>query len=379
MDSNEKRVIGLILPLWMEFTREMIKGVSSYRDQDPRVELHILSKDERIPDPEDLPVNLDGVLAFRSSKDINKLKRLAPHVVTTSNLDPALKGDFVISDDVATGRMGAEHLIRRGYRNLIFAGIHNHTYSKQRYQGFCERAAEAGVEDVQLINLKYEKDAWHLPELLNHMAPRCGVMAANDYVATTLVNATEDNTNRIPRQFAVLGVDNDALQLSMSSIPISSIELGGVTIGYEAIKRLVARIDNPKLTDEGRLIPPLRIQTRLSTDAYALEDELAAQALRVMEKNLRDLHDVGDVIKKLDVPRRTLEHRFRNATGKTLARELASLRVEKARELLHQPDLDIEAVAMEVGLPDARMIWLLFKRLTGETPSAYRKRLVPGY
>jgi LacI family transcriptional regulator len=379
MDSNEKRVIGLILPLWMEFTREMIKGVSSYRDQDPRVELHILSKDERIPDPEDLPVNLDGVLAFRSSKDINKLKRLAPHVVTTSNLDPALKGDFVISDDVATGRMGAEHLIRRGYRNLIFAGIHNHTYSKQRYQGFCERAAEAGVEDVQLINLKYEKDAWHLPELLNHMAPRCGVMAANDYVATTLVNATEDNTNRIPRQFAVLGVDNDALQLSMSSIPISSIELGGVTIGYEAIKRLVARIDNPKLTDEVRLIPPLRIQTRLSTDAYALEDELAAQALRVMEKNLRDLHDVGDVIKKLDVPRRTLEHRFRNATGKTLARELASLRVEKARELLHQPDLDIEAVAMEVGLPDARMIWLLFKRLTGETPSAYRKRLVPGY
>lgn len=366
--------IGLIFTTGYQFAREIIEGASEFSYQDIRINLHILSEDGGIPAPSELPCPLDGVIAFNPTRDIPKLEKLAEHFICCSSRDKPEGADFVVNDDAETGRMAADYYIRRGYRDLVYVGFHGLYHSDQRYQGFLERATDSQIK-VERFELFTNEDLIVIPEKLHNLPSRCGVCAANDHMARSLMNAIDQPVSKIPLLYAVLGVDNDLLQRVRCQVPLSSIELDGKGIGFAALQRLIARIEDPSIKDKVTKIPPLRMITRQSTDLFALEDDLAARTLRFMDEHLADIHDVGDLVAKMGTPRRTLELRFRNATGRTLARELAVLRVERARDYLRNTDFDSGTIAQKVGLPESRMLWLLFKRLTGETPSAYRKRM----
>lgn len=371
---QEKYVIGLIFITGYQYARDIIEGVSQFSHQDSRIELRILSENGEIPKPSDLKEPLDGVIAFSPARELKKLKKLSAHVICISSRDEPAGGDFVVNDDMETGRMAAEYFIRKGYRDLVYIGFSGLYHSDRRYEGFLERAKASKIK-VDRFELHNNDDVIVIPEKLHNLPSRCGVFAANDHMARTLMNITDQPVSKIPLLYALLGVDNDPMQRVMCPVPLSSVELDGNAIGFAALKRLIARINDPSLQDEVTLISPLRVVTRQSTDLFALEDDLAARTLRFMDEQLPTIHDVGDLVKKMGTPRRTLELRFRNATGRTLARELAVLRVERARDLLRNTNLDSDTIAQKVGLPESRMLWLLFKRLTGETPSAYRKRM----
>lgn len=362
------------MPTGLECAREMIQGISEVAHTNPAIELHLVSSSGNIQSEKLSKESFDGLIGFTPYKHLEKLQKLAPHVVSTSNRDLPEAGDFVFNDDIAIGRMGAEYLIRRGFRGLIFAGQKRHHYAEQRFQGFQKRAAESGIEAAR-FDIYSSNDEKSIPEILMKLPPRCGIMAANDEVAKFLMKYTDQPLSRIPLHFALLGVDNDPLLQSLLPIPLSSIEVDGKGIGKVAINRLIARMENPDLQDEIIRIPPLRIHTRQSTDLFALNDELVVRALQLMDEELPEICDVGNLVERLGTPRRTLELRFRNATGRTLAKEMSILRVERARDFLRNTDMDTEAIAKAVGLPESRMLWLLFKRLTGESPSAYRKRM----
>ena len=47
-------------------------------------------------------------------------------------------------DSQQAGRMAAEHLIERGFRNFGYCGYAGRTWSQHRQEGFCQRLAEAG-------------------------------------------------------------------------------------------------------------------------------------------------------------------------------------------------------------------------------------------
>jgi len=49
--------------------------------------------------------------------------------------------------------------------------------------------------------------------------------------------------------------------------------------------------------------------------------------------------------------------------------------VDQASLLLATTDLNADEIASRIGLSDARMLTLLFKRVTGITPSTYRLEL----
>jgi LacI family transcriptional regulator len=283
----------------------------------------------------------------------------------------------VISDDVEVGRMAALHLIRRGYRDLVYIGRAGHHYSAERLRGFQEQAEASGCTTFT-FDLFGEDHESTLRRELRRLPARAGVFAANDIMARVVMEFTESPAQRIPLQFALLGVDDDPVQCSLCAVPLSSVVLNGFQVGVTAMERLLARLEDPNLPDEVVRIAPVRVETRQSTDLYALEDELAAEILETIDEHLAELSDVSDLVERLGHPRRTLESRFRKATHRTLAKELASVRVERARDLIRNGEDSIEDVARAVGLPDARMLWLLFKRHTGESPSDYRKRVRSG-
>lgn len=66
---------------------------------------------------------------------------------------------------------------------------------------------------------------------------------------------------------------------------------------------------------------------------------------------------------------------FRLATGSTPHNWLVGLRIERARQLLTQPELPITSIALAVGYETPSSFTASFRKLTGVTPTAFRQRL----
>jgi len=74
------------------------------------------------------------------------------------------------------------------------------------------------------------------------------------------------------------------------------------------------------------------------------------------------------------LPQRTFTRRFKSATGYTPVEYLQAVRVEEAKQLLESSPAPVEDVANQVGYGDERAFRRIFRRNTGLSPSAYRKK-----
>lgn len=73
-----------------------------------------------------------------------------------------------------------------------------------------------------------------------------------------------------------------------------------------------------------------------------------------------------------------LSRMFKKETGVSPVTYLLKLRIDKSRQLLRErPELSVEQVASSVGLTDPLYFSRQFKRLCGQSPSAYRSATVP--
>jgi transcriptional regulator GlxA family with amidase domain len=117
---------------------------------------------------------------------------------------------------------------------------------------------------------------------------------------------------------------------------------------------------------------------RVSQSAYASApdasdhaDALVARAQRWMEKSLRQGFSLPELARHLSVSERTLNRRFRLATGQAPLQYLQSLRVAVAKRLLEGRAARVEAVAGRVGYHDLSTFRRLFRRETGLSPRDY--------
>jgi len=72
---------------------------------------------------------------------------------------------------------------------------------------------------------------------------------------------------------------------------------------------------------------------------------------------------------------RHIQRLFLKHTEQTFIQYLQSLRIQKSRELLRSSQHKVTAVAEMVGYKDSGYFLTVFKRITGMTPSQYRKSL----
>ena len=64
-------------------------------------------------------------------------------------------------------------------------------------------------------------------------------------------------------------------------------------------------------------------------------------------------------------------HLIKSNIGKTFNTFLLEYRMEKAKELLKNPGIQIQSVATQVGYSDVKYFNKLFKKYTSLTPSDY--------
>ena len=89
---------------------------------------------------------------------------------------------------------------------------------------------------------------------------------------------------------------------------------------------------------------------------------------------------VEEMVRRSGLAERTFKRRFTEATGFAPIDYVQRLRIEDAKRRLERTDAPADEISWQVGYEDAAFFRRLFKRVTGLTPGAFRRRFqVPAF
>jgi len=289
---------------------------------------------------------------------------------------------LVTADNRAVGAMAADYFLSRQFEHFAFVSNARYPFESHRWAGYRDRLADCGHE-ADWFALE---GAWHVDaageqrrfsnwlQKLDALPKPLAVLAASDRVGVNVCDACRALDIAVPEQVAVLGVDNNEYLCESCEPPLSSVELPGEKIGYEAGRILRARIEG-----EGDLKPhyrfdPVGVITRKSTEITAIADEPIARALNWMRERAMQRITIAQVAEAVGLDRRTFYRRFEKAVGRKPLDELYRLRVELAKHRLAATTQSVYTIAIDCGFGDADTFNRRFKQHVAMTPSQYRKQ-----
>ena len=217
-----------------------------------------------------------------------------------------------------------------------------------------------------------------LAQWLGELPKPIGVMACNDDRGREVLEACRDARLLVPEQIAVVGVDNDELLCDLADPPLSSVALNAETGGYRVAALLDKMMRGQVRRKQTLVVEPLHVIVRRSTDIIALDDADVASALRFLHDNAMRPIGVADVVRHVQLSRRSLEIRFQNAVGRTVHAEIQRVRIERAKQLLIETDLPIPKVAEATGFGSASYLGQVFRQILETTPARFRRKAREG-
>jgi len=183
------------------------------------------------------------------------------------------------------------------------------------------------------------------------------------------------HAGELARRHPATRVSMDALYLDEGSI----ITGAGTASGIDALLHLVRRelgSDVANRIARGMVVPPQRDggqRQYVETPLPPTDCDRMQPVLNHIAANLDAPHTVPDLARLAMMSERTFARRFVAETGTTPHRWIIQQRVLRARELLEQTDLPVEAVASHSGFGSAALLRTHFQSVVGRSPQRYRR------
>jgi LacI family transcriptional regulator len=324
----------------------------------------------------------DGVIARASSDLQQRVTQLKIPLVNVwyQHARPEVAG--VYPDITAIGRLAAEHLLERGFRRLAFVGVEEFRQAHDMGHAFAARAADLGgtclFEHCQDGHFG-DRGYWlslgeRLEKLLDKFEPPVGIFVIEPAVARLLTTICEEHNWRISQEMAIICWANVKSIVELTP-QITSLDNNYWRVGYEAAKLLDQLLSGAPVPDQPILIPPKGVIARESTDYFAVEDELVAAALRYISGRLDQPLSVARIANAITTSSRTLQRQFQAALGRAVGDEVRRLRLELAKRLLGEQDLQVGQVARKSGFKSTVTLNHVFQRELGVSPTEYRKQI----
>jgi AraC-like DNA-binding protein len=102
------------------------------------------------------------------------------------------------------------------------------------------------------------------------------------------------------------------------------------------------------------------------------DDDPLVYSLRRLLESSRSKVAIGSVARELRVSERTLQRRL-HAAGTTFQDEVLKARVRTGQSMMLASEANLTAIALEVGCASLQHYSALFRKVTGVSPSAWRK------
>src|SRR6266545_727872 len=279
-------------------------------------------------------------------------------------------------DNAAVTRLAVQHLRQRGLLHFAFCGLRRgeHVHMDQRCDDFerLVRAAGHSCDVFRPCTATWEREQEQLVAWLRGLPRPVGIMTCNDDRGQQLLDACRRGGIAVPDEAAVIGVDNDALLCNLATPPLTSIDVAPQRVGFEAAALLDRLMVGDKPPLGGIVLDLCRVVTRQSTDVLAIDDPELVKAVRFVRARACDGINVEDVLAEVCLSRSVLERRFKQVLGRTPKAEILAVQIERARQLLTETDLPLEAVAQRSGFHSEKYFGDVFYRKMGVRAGAYR-------
>jgi LacI family transcriptional regulator len=286
----------------------------------------------------------------------------------------------ITADYLGTGRMAARFFLERGFRNFGFFGMNDVCWSDERCEGFRREVEAAGFGDsfysyrMQEIDMIWYYQRNRLREWLRMIPKPIAIMACDDNQGANLIEACHGIGIRIPSEVSVIGVDNDESLCSLGSTTLTSIQIDIEEGGRQTAALVERLVSDPAAPVEDVVLRPVKIVGRMSTAAFATDDQQILKALLFIHKNALKKISVSDVMAEAALSRRLLERRFKAVTGKTLYEYITDQKLRYFAEQLEETDEQVINIALSMGENDTKSISRRFKQLYGCTPMEWRDK-----
>ncbi len=380
-----RRVIAVVQ--WADMTcfREVLRGINAFANATASWQMHFFTPSDNYESflEQQKPDGL--VLGLIDRERARRAVELVPRTVGVCGFQLAGLNDVTTfeSDDERVGEVGAQHFLRKGYRDFAFVG-NSVAWSLARARGF-ERALRDADYTCAQLQQEWEPPAagrgWHSTDRVGQLLAwlrslkwPLALMVHNDLRARAVAQICRDEGIRVPDDIAILGVDNDDLDCELSDPPLSSVAVPWRRIGYEAASLLEEMLEGERPEPRVVNVPPIGVVERQSTDSIAVSDPDVGAAVRYIREHAHERITVEDVLKAVPIGRRSLEKRFRASLDRSPLEEIRRVHVERAKQLLEATDLSINDVARRSGFGGSTWFTEAFHDLVGESPAQYRKR-----
>jgi len=328
-------------------------------------------------------LDADGIIAY--TWDVNLIDMIVgfglPAMIRGIE-KPTMNAYCILTDQVEIGRMAAKHFLECGFKQFAYCGFNDMMWSQQRGENFNKTVSESGFKTYFYRQPRAKrlrtagKEQAIIAEWLSSLPKPVAVMACNDDRSQDVLAACKIASLEVPREVAILGVDNDELLCGISYPQLSSIALSIRRAGYEAARVLDNLMREQEMAEAEKQvsISPLHIVARQSTDIMAIEDRYVAEAVHFIRSHSREVIQVGDVAQSVGLSRRALEKRFRKVLARSVHDEIKFTRVNQMADMLIDTNLSIFQIAKLLGYPEASNISRYFKQQKGMSPLNYRKK-----
>ena len=294
---------------------------------------------------------------------VNVARTLSAEQLERAGIPSVLPADMQVSE------MVFNYLWERGFRTFAFCGHPTASWSYSREKGFREACRRREVSATVTHSTEAIPEAW-----IRQLPKPCGLMCANDRFAWNVIDTCRGCGVDVPEEVAVIGVDNDTFLTEMARPTLSSTELGGDRIGFEAARLLDLQLAGhavPRMVTE---IEPVGVITRHSTEVLSIEDRVVAEALQFIRQNASRAISVEDVLRAVAMSRRNLERRFRRAMRRSLLDEIRRVHIDRSAKLLRETELPIPDIALQSGFASHVRFSTVFRQEMDTTPTDYRRK-----
>lgn len=370
--------VALIVETSTHYGRELLAGITTYLREHRRWSVFLEQLELDSPPPAWLKT-WDGDGAIVRTTHPTLVEHLAARgvpAVDLSDRGPPVGLPRVNSDDWLIGRMAADHLLERGYRQFAFCGFAGELWSDRRREGFAARLRSAGLGHEVHATLwrgrAWEAEQDRTAEWLATLPGPLGVLAANDLRGQQVLDACRRAGLAVPEQVGVVGCDDDHLLCGLCDPPLSSVRPDTVRVGYLAAERVAALMAGGDPSPTVLYVPPLDVAARPSTDALVVDDQDTSAAARYIREHACDGLTVSDIVRLTGLSRSELERRFRRHLGRTPHEEINRVRLARICQLLTETNLKVGQIAERTGFVHPEYLCVFFKRITGKTPESYR-------
>lgn len=379
--------VALIYDARLAYDLKIMAGVAMYLREGANFSIYIEEnalKDQRLPDLHAWDGN--GIIADFDDPGVATavIQSKLPAVGFGSGYGwyrPESRIPYFFTNNQAISRLAADHLLERGFRRFAYCGYPQTSingWSQERERAFSERVGECGFgcevyHARYKTNRQWSSDQLSLGTWLMSLPKPLGLMAANDNRARQVLEACRARNLRVPEEVAVIGVDNDELLCRLSSPLLTSVEQAAKRIGYDAAALLNKIMQGEKPSRPCFVVDPVRVVTRQSTEALAIEDSKVANAMAFIQDRAGTSIKVRDVVDAAAISRSSLETRFIRALGYSVHTAIRRAQLERAKLLVLDTDMPLKQVASKTGFKSVQHLTTLFGDAFGEPPAKYRK------